>query len=174
MAYPDHIYLGYFSRTRGLKGELQLFFEYEGYDELPLETVFVEMNGALVPYFVDQIKFHPNQTAFLFLEDLDHVDKVQPLLRKQVYFPSALVPARDPDDFRWTDLKGFEVIDEVHGTLGKIQLVHEYPHQWVASVDFQGNELLFPINEDLILDLNVEAKVLEVHLPDGLVELYKA
>jgi 16S rRNA processing protein RimM len=173
MAYPDHVYLGYFSRTRGLKGELQLFFEFEDYEDLPLESLFVEMNGALVPYFVEQIKFHPNSTAFLFLEDQDHVDKVQELVRKKVYYPTKLVPARDPDDFRWSDLKGFQVIDEVHGPIGLIQEVHDFPHQYVASVDFNGNELMFPLNEDLIVSIIAQDHVLEVHLPEGLVDLYK-
>jgi len=174
MSHPDHVYLGYFSRTRGLKGELQLFFEYEAYDELELESIFVEMDGKLVPFFIEQIKVHPNSTAFLFLEEYDHLDKVQSLLRKKVYYPQSLVPERDPDDFRLTDLKGYQVIDLQHGALGIIIEIHDFPQQMVASVAFEGKELLFPLNEDLMLNIDSDTKRLEVDLPDGLVEMYRA
>ncbi|MNL30543.1 16S rRNA-processing protein RimM [compost metagenome] len=107
------------------------------------------------------------------LEDVDHIDKAQPLVRKKVYLPHDKMPERDPDDFRYTDLIGYLVIDEVHGELGEITHVQEMPQQFIATVDFNGKELMFPLNDDLMLGIDAEDQVLEVDLPEGLVELYK-
>ncbi|WP_316930701.1 ribosome maturation factor RimM [Sphingobacterium sp. IITKGP-BTPF85] len=111
-----------------------------------------------MPYFVDNIKYQSNSTAYLNLEDVDHIDKAQPLVRKKIYLPNDKMPERDPDDFRYTDLIGYLVIDEVHGELGEIKHVQEMPQQFIATVDFNGKELMFPLNDDLMLGIDSEDK----------------
>ena len=173
MTIDEGFYIGYISKTRGLKGEVQLFFEFEDYEELDLEVVFVEMNKKLVPYFVDQVKLHKNSTAYAIFEDIDHIDKAQPLVRKKMYLPNDKMPERDPDDFRYTDLIGYLVIDEVEGEIGEITHVQEMPQQHIATVDMDGKDLMFPLSDDLILGIDAEGQVLEVDLPEGLVDLYR-
>ncbi|WP_436830927.1 ribosome maturation factor RimM [Parapedobacter sp. DT-150] len=165
-------YIGYISKTRGLKGEVQLFFEFDDYEALDLETLFLEIDRKLVPFFVESVKVLPNRTAYLLLEDVDHIDKAQPLVRKKVYLPNSKLPERHPDDFRLTDLTGFAVHDRTYGELGEIAAVHEYPQQYVAAVIYNGNELLFPLNDELIVSIDREGSRLTVDLPEGLVDVY--
>jgi 16S rRNA processing protein RimM len=166
------VYIGYISKTRGLKGEIQLFFEFEDYQELDVDLIFIDHDGKLVPYFIDQIKIHENSTAYVYLEDVDHIDKATPLLRKQVYIPQDKVPVRDEDDFRIKDLVGYFVIDEEHGDLGTIMAIHEYPQQQIAAVQVNDKEVLFPINDDMISFIDFDEKTITVQLPDGLIDLY--
>lgn len=172
METKDCFYIGYISKTRGLKGEVQLFFEFEDYKELDLDVLFLEIDNRLVPFFVESSKMHPNRTAYLFFEDIDHIDKAQGLTQKKVYLPNDKLPERDPDDFRITDLKGFEVHDNEFGVLGPIKEIHEYPQQHVASVIFRDREILFPLNGETIDSIDVENSILEVTLPEGLIDLY--
>ena len=44
MTIDQCFYIGYISKTRGLKGEVQLFFEFEEYESLDIDVVFVEVN----------------------------------------------------------------------------------------------------------------------------------
>ncbi|HMR19102.1 MAG TPA: ribosome maturation factor RimM [Sphingobacterium sp.] len=173
MTIEDSFYIGYVSKTRGLKGEVQLFFEFEDYKDLDLEVIFLEIDKKLVPYFIDQVKLHNNSTAYATFEDIDHIDKAQPLVRKKMYLPNDKMPERDPDDFRYTDLVGYLVIDEQEGELGEITEVREMPQQHIATVDMDGRELLFPLSADLILGIDIEERVVEVELPEGLVDLYR-
>lgn len=173
MTIDDSFYIGYVSKTRGLKGEVQLFFEFEDYKDLDLDIIFLEMNKKLVPYFVEETKLHNNSTAYATFEDIDHIDKAQVLVRKKMYLPNDKMPERDPDDFRYTDLIGYLVIDEQHGELGEITHVQEMPQQFMATVDMDGTEMLFPLSDDLILGIDAEEEIIEVELPEGLVELYK-
>ncbi|ULT22144.1 hypothetical protein KUH03_21870 [Sphingobacterium sp. E70] len=80
----------------------------------------------LVPYFIDAIKLQKNSTAYVTFEDVDHIDKAQVLVHKKVYLPNDKMPERDPDDFRYTDLIGFLVIDETHGELGKLRMYRNF------------------------------------------------
>lgn len=173
MTLEESFYIGYITKTRGLKGEMQLFFEFEDYLDLDFDVLFVEMNKKLVPYFVDGLKIQKNSTAYLNLEDIDHIDKAQPLIKKKVYLSLDKMPERDPDDFRYTDLVGYLVIDEQEGEIGELIHVQEMPQQFMATVAFEEKELLFPLNDDLIVGIDPEEEVLVVNLPEGLVDLYR-
>jgi 16S rRNA processing protein RimM len=172
MTKEESFYIGYITKTKGLKGEVQLFFEFDDYEALDLDILFAEMNGKMVPFFVSSHKLYPNQTGLFYFDDVDHVDKAQALLKKKIYLPLNKMPERSEDDFTYNDLKGFTVSDEVQGELGEITAINEYPQQFVATVLYKEKEILFPLNEDLILEIDEEAKVLYVDLPEGLLDVY--
>ncbi|WP_262246479.1 ribosome maturation factor RimM [Parapedobacter soli] len=172
MEVSNHFYIGYISKTRGLKGEVQLFFEFDDYKSLDLDILFLQIDGKLVPYFVRAVNVLPNRTAYLFFDDVDHIDQAQPLVRKRVYLPDSKLPQRGPDDFRLTDLKGYSVTDKNYGPLGEIVEIHQYPQQHVAAVMYKGNEVLFPLADEWILSTDRTNRTIDVNLPDGLIDIY--
>ncbi|MDB5121357.1 MAG: rRNA processing protein RimM [Sphingobacteriales bacterium] len=172
MKVDECFYIGYITKTKGLKGEIQVFFEYDEPEDLPLDSVFVEINGKLIPYFISSYKLQNNQTGNFYFEDIDTIEKAEKLLRKKLYLPDAKKPERDSDEFLITDLKGFSVHDENHGDLGELIEIHDYPQQYVAMVVYKSKEILFPLNDDLITLIDEENKVLRVNLPEGLIDLY--
>ena len=127
MLKEEAFYIGYFTKTKGLKGEIQLYFEFDAYEDLELDVVFADLNGKMVPFFVSSFKLYPNNTGLLYFDDLDHIDKAQALVKKKVYLSLDKMPERDEDDFTYDDLKGFTVSDETQGELGEIIEVNEYP-----------------------------------------------
>lgn len=172
MKHEEAFYVGYITKTKGLKGEVQVFFEFDDYEQLDFDVVFADMNGKLVPYFVASAKLHPNKTGYFNFDDVDHIDKAQPLLKKKLYLPLSQMPERDADEFFYTDLKGFTAVDETLGELGEILEVNEYPQQFVATVMYRETEILFPLNEDFIVEIDDEEKVLNLDLPEGLLDIY--
>lgn len=172
MNVADSFYIGYITKTKGLKGEVQVFFEYPQPENLDLDTLFLELNGKLVPFFVEEVALHANKTANIYFEDIDVIEKAQTLVHKKIYLPNSKKPERDPAEFLITDLKGFLVMDAKHGALGEISEVHDYPQQFVASLSYQEKEILFPLSDDLIEKIDQAQQILYVNLPEGLVELY--
>lgn len=172
MLKEEAFYIGYFTKTKGLKGELQLYFEFDAYEDLDLDVVFADVNGKMVPFFVEKHKLYPNNTGLFYFEDLDHIDKAQALVKKKVYLPLSKMPERDEDDFTYEDFVGFTVTDETHGELGEVLEVNEYPQQFVATVLYKEKEILFPLNEDMIVEFDEDEKTLLVDLPEGLLDLY--
>lgn len=172
MTIEEAFYIGYITKTKGLKGEVQLYFEYDEPELLNLDVVFADFNGKLVPFFVSSYKLQPNNTCNIYFEDIDHIDKAQPLLRKKVYMPLDKMPDRSDEDFHYTDLEGFIVTDEAHGELGEIIEVHEYPQHFVATVAYQNKEIMFPLNEDMIIEIDEEEGTILVDLPEGLLDIY--
>jgi len=168
----EAFYLGYITKTKGLKGEVQLFFEYDDPELLELDIVFADINGKMVPFFVSSYKLHTNGTGYFYFDDIDHIDKAQVLVKKKVYQPLSKMPDRSEEDFHYNDLKGFLVFDETHGELGEIIEVNEYPQQFVATVSYKDIEILFPLNEDMILEIDEDEATILVDLPEGLLDIY--
>lgn len=172
MKIEEAFYIGYITKTKGLKGEVQLYFEYEEPGLLDMDVVFLEIGGKLVPHFVSAFKLHTNGTGYFFFDDVDHIDKAQALVKKKVYLSLDKKPEKEDDEFYYDDLKGFIVTDEEKGELGEIIEVHEYPQQFVATLMYQHKEIMFPLNEDIIVEIDEEEGTLLVSLPDGLLDLY--
>jgi 16S rRNA processing protein RimM len=168
----EAFYIGYVTKTKGLKGEVQIFFEYEEPDLLNFDVVFADYSGKLVPFFVAAYKLQNNNTGNFYFDDIDHIDKAQPLLKKKLYLPLDKMPDRSQEDFHYNDLKGFIVTDETRGELGEIIEVNEYPQQFVATVAYKNIEILFPLNEDMIIEIDEEDGTLLVDLPEGLLDIY--
>lgn len=172
MIKEEAFYIGYITKTKGLKGEVQLFFEFDDYEKLDLDVLFADMNGKMVPFFVESHKLYPNSTGLFYFDDVDHIDKAQALVKKKIYMPLTKMPERGENDFTYNDLEGFMVTDETQGELGKIIAVNEYPQQFVATVLYKEKEILFPLNEDMIVEIDEEEKTLLVDLPEGLLDIY--
>ena len=172
MKIEDCFYIGYITKTKGLKGEVQVYFEYDEPADLPLDSVFAEINNKLVPFFISTYKLQNNQTGNFYFDDIDTIEKAQLLIRKKLFLPNNLKPVRDDDEFLITDLKGFIVHDETAGELGEIIEIHEYPQQFVAVVSYQFKEIMFPLNDDLIVEIDEGNGILKVDLPEGLIDLY--
>ncbi len=172
MKIEDCFYIGYITKTKGLKGEVQVYFEYDEPADLLLESVFAEINGKLIPFFISTYKLQNNQTGNFYFDDIDTIEKAQTLIRKKLYLSNSLKPVREDDEFLITDLKGFIVHDQTVGELGEIIEIHEYPQQFVAVVSYQFKEIMFPLNDDLIVEIDVENGILKVDLPEGLIDLY--
>jgi 16S rRNA processing protein RimM len=163
MKIQDCFRVGSILKTKGLKGEMQLYVDFDELEDIEFDAIFVEIGGKLAPFFVESIKYGNGTQAYLYLEDVDTVEKASALVRKDIYLPNTLT---------LFDLEGFTVIDEHEGELGIITEINEYPQQLVASVTYKGVEVLFPLNEDIITGIDVVKEILSVDLPEGLLEIY--
>ncbi|MCJ8211744.1 ribosome maturation factor RimM [Mucilaginibacter sp. RS28] len=168
----DTFRIGSLSKTRGLKGELQLYVDFDGLDDIKFDAVFIDVAGKLVPYFVKSVKYPMPNTAYINFEEVDTVEKAAKLVKKDVYLPNKLKPQKGEDDFTLFDLEGFIAIDEQLGELGEIIDVAEYPQQIIATVKYQGHDVLFPLNTATIKGIDLEGGEVYVDLPEGLLDVY--
>jgi 16S rRNA processing protein RimM len=68
--------------------------------------LFIDLAGKLVPYFVTSIKYLQKSQAYLFLEDIDTIEKASALVKKDLYLPNKLKPKKKKDEFTLKDVKG--------------------------------------------------------------------
>jgi 16S rRNA processing protein RimM len=172
MKFPDHFKVASVGKTKGLKGEMQLYVDFDGLEDIDFKALFIDMQGKLVPYFISVYKPSINNTAYVYLEDVDTIEKASTLLKKDIYLPNKLKPAKKEEEFTLFDLEGFIADDVDEGELGIITAVHEYPQQIIAACDYKGIEILFPLNEHTIKGIDVVKNRVTVDLPEGLLDIY--
>lgn len=163
--------IGYFKKTHGVQGQLVL--EYEIQFEIAIEEctrLFVEIDGLLVPFFIAEngFRFKGADSAIVTLDEVNTEKYAKRLVGSVVYLLKSEVEIET--EFEIGNLKGFVVIDETLGELGKIEFVDDYSGNIVLTIDFKGNELLIPFNEDFLVEFNAEEKVITLDLPTGLVD----
>ena len=63
------------------------------------------------------------------------------------------------------------IIDKHHGILGKIVHIDDSTINTLFVVDCDASELLIPANDDFVVFVDKENKIIKMDVPDGLLNL---
>jgi 16S rRNA processing protein RimM len=172
MKTEDCYELGAIVKTHGLKGEVLAMLDtdepesYEG-----LDSVFVEIKGKLVPFFIKNINIQQSKAIIKF-EDIDRLEQAQPLVHCKLHLPLDVLPQAEEGKFYLHEVLNYTVIDDKLGKLGVITNLYEGATQDILGMTYQGKEVLFPAVDEIVLSINRETQEIAVAIPEGLVDLY--
>ena len=82
--------IGRLGKTHGLQGELQLLFTDDIFDRVEAEYLVIDMEGILVPFFMESYRFRSDDMALVLFEGIDTEEKARQLAMHDVYFPKKL------------------------------------------------------------------------------------
>ena len=163
--------LGKVTKPWGVKGQLVLFLDVDSpEDYLDLDSAFVEVKGQLVPHFFHIDSLNGNKAVATF-EDLTP-EQANALVGHDLYLPLSLLPKLTGNQFYFHEVVGFRVVDSVHGDIGTIAQVIDYPAQPLFQVMKNGTEVLIPVIDQVIDRVDRELKTIFITAPNGLIELY--
>jgi len=168
----DVFKIGRFAKPHGVKGELSLLTTSDLFDEAENPYLICDIDGILVPFFIEEYRFKSDSVTLVKLEYVDNEDAAREFVNRDVYYP--LSEAHESDlvgDMTWDSFIGYTVTDEKHGLLGRITHVDESTINVLLQIDYKGTELLFPAVEELISDVDHPNKHMSVVLPEGLLDL---
>ena len=165
-------YVGKIVKTHGLKGEVTLRIDNEQFDDIEeLNYFLLDVNDKLIPFFIEDIAYHSNK-AFVLFQDLKTLEAASQLVGNNVYLPLELLPEKTGNDFYSHEVVGYLVVDEIKGVLGNVNEIIEYPTQSLIQIIKDGKEVLIPIHDDIIKDVNREEKKICIKAPNGLIDMY--
>ena len=170
----EFVSIGKIVKAHGIKGAVKCLAE-ESYlpDLANTAAIFIEENGKKLPYFLEEVQI--GNAVILTLEELGTKEEANRLRGKEVFLrESDLLPIENRilETLEYAKYEGFELQDTELGIIGVIEEVIEMPQQEMAVINYKDKEVLIPMNEDFILEVLEEEKVLKVELPDGLLDLY--
>jgi 16S rRNA processing protein RimM len=170
----DCHYLGYISKAIGFEGSLLTFFEAADPSSFKeLETIFIMIDGKLVPFFIEDFSYHGrNKEIIIKFEDIDTSEKARQLCDHQMYLPKSVMPQNPENRRSFKDIPGFIALLEDHTQLGVVKEVLEYPGNPVFRIMKDQQEILVPANEDFIHSIDFKYKQIILTLPEGLLDLY--
>jgi 16S rRNA processing protein RimM len=161
--------IGYISKGRGLSGEVTVLFS-EAIDAQETDSLFVEINGALVPYVIESISSRPDK-SFIKFEDIDTIEAANQLKGCSLYLPKTIRPDLKRGEFYNDEVVGFKVEDDTHGLLGVVKDVVQSGPNRLIEITYGQKEILIPVNGPFIKSINRSKKIIKVDLPDGFLDI---
>ena len=171
METKDCFYLGKVTKPWGVKGQMALYLDVDTpEDYADLDSAFVEVKGQLVPYFFHVDQLNGNRAVVTF-EELTP-EQSQALAGHELYLPLDVLPKLEGNKFYFHEVVGFRVVDSVYGDIGVLQQVLDYPAQPLFQIDKNGTEILVPVIDQVIDNVDRTLKTIFITAPKGLIELY--
>lgn len=159
--------IGRLGKAHGVKGEVSFQFDDDIFDRVDSDYLILEVDGILVPFFIEEYRFRSDTVALVKFEDIDTQQRAQELTGCDVYFPRSL--AEEDDTPTLTFLVGFNIVEaDIGTTIGRIAAIDDS----TANLLFELEDgRLIPANDDLINDIDNKRKVITMTIPEGLLEL---
>jgi 16S rRNA processing protein RimM len=165
--------IGQIQSTHGLKGELVIGHYLQNANEMKdWEALMVELyKDSFVPYFILSVKQLNKSEILVLFDEVQSPELAKELLGCNVYAsPLISVNALIKND--WDDIIGFSISEKTTGRIGVILEVSQGVGQQFFHVQNGEKEMMIPIQEQWITNVDAEKKVITMDLPDGFVEVF--
>ncbi len=164
--------LGKIIKSHGTAGHLRMIIEdqFKIYIK-PGVFVFVDQNGSKVPY-----RIKGTEDAAHFVISLDEVTTKQEsdlLSGRDLWIPLTEVKSRHQRSPRNIKDKWYEyqIVEDLTGRTFDVIRVEEFPQQLMAVIQCNNKEMLIPLSEQLISGIDKIRKIINMKIPEGLLDL---
>lgn len=166
--------IGKTGKSHGVNGAIRIFVDERYLDDfLVTDLVFIEIEGKKLPFFIEDI-FEANDLLVKF-EEVDSPEVAHRYSGKAVFMREAdlqpLAAELPSTDAQFERYVGYLIFDKRIGLIGAIDAVIELPQQFLASVSYNGKEVLLPIHPDLIGRVDHQLRQIWMDLPTGILEI---
>ncbi len=173
MKKEDCFFLGKIVKKYSFKGEVLVKLDTDEPDIYDgLESVFIDLRGNLIPFFIEHAQLHKSELLRIRFEDVNTEEDADAILKSDLYLPLEFLPKLEGDKFYFHEIIGFTVKDTNFGDVGIITGINDTTAQALFEIDRDGIEILIPMNDHFIQKVDKENKVILVETPEGLIDLY--
>ena len=173
MRKEDCFYLGNIVKKHSFKGEVVIKLdtdEPELYKNM--ESVFVDLGGNLVPFFIKKSSLSRSTMLRVHFEDVNSEEEADFIMKAGIYLPLNLLPKLEGKQFYFHEIIGFRVIDEIHGDVGVLVYINDKAAQPMFEIENGDVEIFIPMIDDFIKKIDRKNKQIHVKTPEGLIDLY--
>jgi len=170
MKQTDCYQLGEVIKTHALNGEVSILLDVDFPEQYEnMESIFLLLGGNLVPFFIESIQINSNK-ALVKLEDVDSLEDASKLVKAQIYLPLSQLPKLPEGQYYYHDLVGTEVFEK-SALLGNVKEVIDLGGNQLLSVVKDKTEFLVPLTDEIVREVDLTEKKIEVELPEGLLDI---
>lgn len=174
MIKEDEVFsIGKVTRSRGLVGEVELYFTDDAFDRGESEYVFLSLDGILVPFFWEEYKYKNDNTLIVKFEGIDNSDQAQKIIGATAYYPFAALSEEEEKEL--TSLRalvGYTLFDESDNRIGRIVEVNDHSANVLLYIEREdGGEVILPYHDDFLVSYDLGKHTLNMAFPAGLLEL---
>ncbi len=169
MIKKEDVYkIGRLGKAHGVKGEVSFQFDDDIFDTSDADYLILEIDGILVPFFMEEYRFRNDSLALVKFCHIDTQQRASELTGCDVYFPRSIAE-QQAEGLSLSSLVGFDLIEangkEKVGTIAAI----DDSTQNILFVLEDGT--LIPASDDLITDIDTQQRQIVMNIPEGLLAL---
>lgn len=166
----DFLEIGQIVNTFGIKGMVKIkpfTDDIRRFDDL--KKVYIENNKSRKEYEIEEVKYHKEMVLIKF-KGVETVEQAELLRNYYLKVKREDEPELDDGTFYIVDLLGLEVYSDEGNLLGKLEDIYNTGSNDIYVVKNElGKQLLLPAISDVIKDINLDEKRIDVHILNGLI-----
>ena len=165
--------IGKVRKAHGVNGALNIDLTVEGDSvSIDMEFLFLMIDGALVPFSLEEIEIKPNQIIAEFEEIGSKTDAEKYTYCKVFIENEFLFDEEAQVSSSLKALIDYQLIDKQNGISAQILDLIEYPNNPVFEIELNNNPIMLPAQEELIEAIDDTKKEITYNIPDGLIDVY--
>ncbi len=166
--------IGRLGKPWGHRGELTVHLENCDLEDLvPEGALFVDIEGQKVPFFYTHLRDQGKAGVLVKFDEMADPQSAGILVGRDIYAPPGHLADGSDESWDPEEFIGIVVRDEEHGELGEVTAIEGTDRNPVLVILHGDQEVMVPLVEDLILDLDLEERTMLVRTPPGLIEMYR-
>lgn len=169
MIKQEEVYkIGRLGKSHGVKGEISFQFDDDIFDRVDAEYLVLDIDGILVPFFMEEYRFRNGTVCLVKFCDIDTQQRAQELTGCDVYFPRAL--AEEGEEMpSLASLVGLCIIDtSSKKTVGRIAAIDDTTQNILFELE---DGTLIPASDELIESIDINKKEIIMNIPNGLLDI---
>ena len=160
--------IGRLGKAHGVKGEVSFQFDDDIFDTIDADYLILEIDGILVPFFMEEYRFRNDSLALVKFCDVDTQQRASELTGCDVYFPRS-VADEGTEGLSLSMLVGFDIVDASDNkVVGKIAAIDDSTQNVLFEME---DGTLIPASDDLITNIDTNRRQIIMQIPEGLLEI---
>ena len=166
----DFFRVGVIANTHGIRGEVKIFpttddvkrFDY-------LKEAYIDAGKEKIKVEVSSVRYFKNLVVVKF-KGIDNINDIERYKGKDLLVTRENALPLEEGEYYLADIIGANVYTEDGILFGSLEDVIETGANLVYSVQHEGKEVLLPVIDDCVKEVNVEEKKVIVHIMKGLLD----
>lgn len=165
------ILLGTLLKPHGIRGSFLIKMAGLNAEDIKSKgSLFVEIDGLLVPFFIEDFQAKTSDSAILTLDGINST-RAKEFAGNAVYIGRDQVVQRRTKSAAQQSIRGYRVIDNKHGFVGEASEIIDIANNPLLLVKNNEREFLVPVHEDIVREIDDHKRIIHIEAPDGLFEL---
>lgn len=174
MLKKDCFKVGDIIKTNGSQGELTIKFSNNLIlnSLKKLESIFIEIDGILVPFFITEYRNIKNSSSQILFEDVNTIEKANDFVGRSLFLLKTQHIESLPKEEEY-NIIGYSIFDNTFDKcIGEVDDVLHFKNNSVIKLIIENKEVLIPIADEIIISINDEEKLVTIVTPEGLLDVY--
>lgn len=167
----EMLQVGAITSTHGVKGEVKVFPTTDDPNRFKsLKNVILDTGKEKKNLEIESVKFF-KQFVILKFKGFDSINDIEVYKGKSLFVTRDQAVKCQKDEYFIADLIGCKVVEEDGTDFGELKDVYQTGANDVYAVTTTaGKEVLLPAIKECVLKVDMEQRVITVHIMDGLLD----